>query len=145
VVGPLALQGAGEPTPAGVVRDFGGNKFPLLVKAGHRVTVRLPRSVRSVAGLAYGGLGNGPLPEGRTRLRDTAHTMTFLACHPGRPSRSYRLDGPSGSYADGQSVTFWSGFVVMRKPACVPLQVYVDNDPTPRHAVIDMGGGHCRQ
>jgi hypothetical protein len=139
IVGPLVLEGAGQRTPARVVREFGGNKFPLLVKAGHTVTVRLPRAVRRFAGLAYGGLGNGPLPQGKTRLRDTAHTMTFVACQPGRPSRSYRLDGPSGSYADGQSVTFWSGFVVMRKPARVPLQVYVDDDPSPRHAVIDMG------
>jgi hypothetical protein len=145
VVGPLVLDGAGEATPASVVRNFGGNKFPLLVKAGHTVTVRLPRAVRSFAGLAYGGLGNGPLPEGRTRLRDTAHTMTFVACQPGRPTRSYRDEGPSGSYADGQSVTFWSGFVVMRKPACVPLEVYVDDEPSPRHAVIDMGGSRCPQ
>jgi hypothetical protein len=145
VVGPLVLEGAGEPTPASVVRDFGGNKFPLLVKAGHTVTVRLPRPVRRFAGLAYGGLGHGLLPEGETRLRDTAHTMTFVACQPGRPPRTYRDDGPSGSYADGQSVTFWSGFVVMRKPACVPLQVYVDDDPSPRHAVIEMGAGRCRQ
>jgi hypothetical protein len=145
VVGPLVLEGAGEATPASVVREFGGNKFPLLVKAGHTVTVRLPRAVRSFAGLAYGGLGNRRLPQGEVRLRDTARTMTFVACQPGTPSRSYRDDGPSGSYADGQAVTFWSGFVVMRKPACVPLQIYVDDDPSPRHAVIDMGAGRCRQ
>jgi hypothetical protein len=143
VVGPLVLDGAGEPTPASVVRDFGGNKFPLLVKAGHTVTVRLGRAVRSFAGLAYGGLGNRPLPEGELRLRDTAHTMTFVACQPGRPTRSYRPDGPSASYADGESVTFWSGFVRARKPACLPLDVYVDDDPSPRRAVIDMGAGDC--
>jgi hypothetical protein len=62
VVGPLALVGAGDPTSASVVREFGGNKFPLLVKAGHIVTVRLPRAVRSFAGLAYGGLGRRALP-----------------------------------------------------------------------------------
>jgi hypothetical protein len=143
VVGPLVLVGAGERTPASVVREFGGNKFPLLVKAGHTVTVRLPRAVRGFAGLAYGGLGNRPLPEGRVRLRDTAHTMTFVACQPGSPTGRYRPDGPSGSYADGEAVTFWSGFVVMRKPACVPLEVYVDDDPSPRHAVVDMGASHC--
>jgi hypothetical protein len=59
VVGPLVLNGAGEPTPASVVREFGGNKFPLLVKAGHSVTLRLPRALRGFAGLAYGGLGRG--------------------------------------------------------------------------------------
>jgi hypothetical protein len=145
VVGPLVLDGAGEPTPASVVRQFGGNKFPLLVKAGHTVTVRLPRAVRSFAGLAYGGLGRGPLPQGKTSLRDTAHTMTFVACRPGRPPSSYRDYGPSASYADGESVTFWSGFVVLRRPACVPLDVYVDDDPSPHHAVIDMGAGNCRE
>jgi hypothetical protein len=143
VMGPLVLVGAGEPTSASVVREFGGNKFPLLVKAGHTVTVRLLRAVRGVAGLAYGGLGNGPLPEGEVRLRDTAHTMTFVACRPGRPTRIYRDDGPSASRAGGVAVTFWSGFVVMREPACVPLQVYVDDDPSPRHAVIDMSAGRC--
>jgi hypothetical protein len=143
VVGPLVFDGAGEPTPASVVREFGGNKFPALVKAGHTVTVRLPQAARRFAGLAYGGLGNRVLPQGEVRLRDTAHTMTFVACQPGRPTRSYRDDGPSGSYADGQSVTFWSGFVVLRAPACVPLEIYVDDDPSPRQAVIDMGGGGC--
>jgi hypothetical protein len=117
----------------------------LLVKAGHTVTVRLPRAVRGVAGLAYGGLGNQPLPQGEVRHRDTAHTMTFVACRPGRPTRRYRDSGPSNSRADGEAVTFWSGFIVMRRPACVPLEVHVDDDPSPRHAVIDMGAGGCDQ
>jgi hypothetical protein len=69
--------------------------------------------------------------------------MTFVACRPGRPPSSYRDYGPSASYADGQAVTFWSGFVVLRRPACVPLDVYVDDDPSPQHAVIDMGAGDC--
>jgi hypothetical protein len=145
VVGPLVLDGAGGPTPASVVREFGGNKFPVLVKAGHTATVRLPRAVRRFAGLAYGGLGNRLLPQGEVRLRDTAHTMTFVACQPGRPTQGYRDDGPSASYADGEAVTFWSGFVVTRVPVCVPLEVYVDDDPSPRQAVIDMGGGRCPQ
>jgi hypothetical protein len=143
VVGPLVLTGAGVPTPARVVREFGGNKFPLLVKAGHTVTVRLPGRVRSFAGLVYGGLGNQPLPEGELSLRDAARTMTFVACPPGRPMRSYRPDGPSASYGDGEAVTFWSGFVLTRKPACVPLEVYADDDPSRRRAVIDVGAGPC--
>jgi hypothetical protein len=145
VVGPLVLVGAGQPTPPSVVREFGGNKFPLLVKAGHRVTVRLPPAVRGFAGLAYGGLGKRRLPEGEVRVRDAAHTMTFVACPPGRPTRSYRPNGPSASFADGEAVTFWSGFVVMGRPACVPLHVYVDDEPSPRHAMIGMGAGRCRQ
>ena len=143
VVGPLALQGAGVPTTAGTVRDFGGNKFPLLVKAGHTVTVKLPRAVRSFAGLAYGGLGSRPLPQGEVELRDAAHTMTFVACEPGSPTRGWQAEGPSASRADGAAVTFWSGFVVARRPGCVPLDVYVDAERSPRRAAIDMNGGRC--
>jgi hypothetical protein len=143
VVGPLVLVGAAY-TPASTIRDFGGNKFPLLVKAGHSVTVRLPRGVRSFAGLAYGGLGRRILPQGqKLRLRDTAHTMTFIACKPGRPSASYRPAGPSGSYADGEQVTFWSGFVRTRAPRCVPLDVWVDAQPSPRRAWLRMGVRGC--
>src|SRR5918995_6993503 len=58
VVGPLVLVGAAH-TPARTVRTHGGNKFPLLVRAGHRVTVALSPETRRVAGLGY-----GPLPQG---------------------------------------------------------------------------------
>lgn len=121
VVGPLALQGAGERTPPNVVREFGGTKLPLLVKAGHAVIVRIAGGARKIAGLAYGG-----------RRSDA---ITFVACRP---------DQRSGSSADGEPVTFWSGFVVLRRPACVPFQVHVDDDPVPRRAMIDMGGRGCR-
>src|SRR3954462_1113659 len=42
VVGPLVLVGAAY-TPPETVREYGGNKFPLLVRAGHRVTLALSR------------------------------------------------------------------------------------------------------
>jgi hypothetical protein len=122
--------GAAAYTPASVVRKFGGNKFPLLVKAGHTVTVRLSGGVEGLAGLAYGGLGKRRLPQGQVMLRDTADTMTFVACPPG---------GPSGSHADGEQVTFWSGFVVTRTPSCLPLEVYVDDDPSPRQVGLALG------
>jgi hypothetical protein len=134
VVGPLALQGAGVPTSASTVREFGGNKFPALVKAGHAVTVSIAEPARGFAGLAYGGLGRRPLPQGEVRLRDAAHTMTFIAC----PRRRR-----SGSEADGEPVTFWSGFVVADRPGCVPLEVHPDRGPR-RRVVIDMGGRNCR-
>jgi hypothetical protein len=130
VVGPLALQGAGEPTPASTVREFGGNKFPLLVRAGHSVIVRLTGEARKVAGLAYAGVGRRPLPEGEVKLRNTADEMRFAACRTGRRS---------GSRADGEPVTFWPGFVVAARPVCVPLEVYVDGDPSPRRAAIELG------
>src|SRR5919197_3676714 len=110
VVGPLAMIGAAF-TDAKTVREVGGNKFPLLVKSGHTVTVRLAPEARPVAGLAY-----GPLPQGETKLRDTYRSVRFVACGPGM----------SDSRADGAAVTFWSGFVLTRKPACIPLRISID-------------------
>jgi hypothetical protein len=112
------------------VREVGGNKFPLLVRAGHTVTVRIAKETRKVAGLAYAGMGNGPLPQGDVRLRDTADAMRFVACRP---------DQRSGSRADREPVTFWSGGLLAAKPACVPLEVRVDRDPSPARATIELG------
>lgn len=133
-VGPLVLIG-GAYTDARTVREFGGNKFQLLVKAGHTVTVRLAQRGRRVAGLAY-----GPLPQGRkTKLRDTYQSVTFVACRPGNASRRYSPTGPSGSYADGVAVTFWSGAVLTRAPSCVLLDIYVDGAPSPRRMRLPLG------
>jgi hypothetical protein len=110
VVGPLVLIG-GAYTPPAVVRRFGGQKFPLLVMAGHTVTITLPVAVRAFAGLAY-----GPLPEGPTRLRDAHRAVTFVACSSDRTI----------STADGAAVTFWSGAVLTRRPACLPLEIAID-------------------
>jgi hypothetical protein len=134
VVGPLVLIG-GAQTPASTVRDFGGNKFPLLVKSGHAVTVRVARRAREAAGLAY-----GPLPQQReTQLRDTHRSVAFVACRPGRATGDYDPDGPSGSSADGVAVTFWSGFVLTRAPACIPLEVYVDGSAAPQRVGLPLG------
>jgi hypothetical protein len=130
VVGPLVLVGAAY-TPASTVRGFGGNKLPALVRAGHRVTIALPRSARPVAGLGY-----GPLPKGvELSPRDGHRVVTFIACRAGRPS---------GSTVDGQAVTFWSGFVLTRSPRCVPLEVWVDDEPAPRRTALPMGVRECR-
>jgi hypothetical protein len=138
VVGPLALVG-GAYTDPGTVREFGGNKFPLLVRAGHVVTVRIGRPARHAAALAY-----GPLPQRReVKLNEAYQTVTFAACGPGRPSRQYRPEGPSGSHADGEVVTFWSGFVIARAPACIPLDVYVDDARSPQRVGLSLGR-RCR-
>jgi len=132
IVGPLALTGAGG-SPDFVWnsrRSEGFQKFPLLVRAGHRVTVELSAKTRLGAGLAY-----GRLPQGETYLRDTYRAVTFIAC-----ARREQ----SGSTADGQPVTFWSGSVLARSPRCVPLLIRVDHDPTPRRAVIRLGVSRCR-
>jgi hypothetical protein len=131
VVGPLAVMGAGG-TPNAVSNSIGTEvfqKFPLLVRNGHRVTVGLSPNTRRGAGLAY-----GPLPEGETFLRDTHRVVTFVACRGGQLS---------GSSADGRPVTFWSGGVLARSPRCVPLLVWVDAGRSPRRAVIRLGVHHC--
>lgn len=128
-VGPLVLIGAAH-TPARTVRKYGGNKFPLLVRAGHRVTVALSEETRRVAGLGY-----GPLPRGVDLAPSDGHrVVTFKACRRGRNS---------GSNANGRPVTFWSGFVLLSSPRCVPLEVWVDDEPSPRHFSLRMGVRRC--
>jgi hypothetical protein len=127
------LVGGGYTDPS-TVREYGGNKFPLLVRAGHIVTVRLHRHWRHDAGLAY-----GPLPQGELKLRDTHHRVTFVACLPGKATGAYDPDGPSASDASGVAVTFWSGFVLTRAPACIPLDVYVDGERAPRRVGLALG------
>jgi hypothetical protein len=124
VVGPLVLVG-GAYTSARTVRMFGGNKFPLLVRAGHTVTVRIAPPARRTAGLAY-----GRLPQGQITLRDTHTSVRFVACRRGRRSQNH---------ADGAPITFWSGFVLTRRPGCVPLEVYVDHDASPRLVGLSLG------
>jgi hypothetical protein len=128
VEGPLLLVGGAKITPEAVVLAHDGQKFPLLVKAGHTVTVQLPRRVRSTAGLAY-----GPLPQGTVTVNDAYDSIRFIACDRGEPS---------GSKA-GEPVTFWSGFVMTSVPRCLPLNVYVDDDSRPRRVEIALGAGAC--
>jgi hypothetical protein len=129
VVGPLAMMGAAAFTPPDVVHKFEGNKFPLLVRSGHRVTVELTRATRRRAALAY-----GLQPQHEIHLRDGHRVMTFVACRPNQES---------GSSADGAPVTFWSGFVLARSPQCVHLRVWVDHERTPRKTAVPLGR-HCR-
>jgi len=122
VVGPLAMIGAAEFTPASVVHRFGGQKYPLLVKAGHWVTIEVPAGARAFAGLGY-----GPLPQGEITLERAHPRVTFIACGEG-----------SGSSAEGP-VTFWSGAVVANASHCVPLDVFVDGEVAPRRVFIALG------
>jgi hypothetical protein len=127
VVGPLVLVGGAEPTPRSTIRQFGGQKFPLLLEDGHKVTVRIAASARPVAGLAY-------IPHSyrgrRQTLRGADRSITFLAC---------RRTEKSGSAADHAAVTFWSGFVVTRVPICVPLDIYVDEQSSARRELLSLG------
>jgi hypothetical protein len=107
---------------------FHGQKFPLLVKVGHRVTLELSKATRRGAGLAY-----GPLPQGDVGVREAHRVVTFIACR-----------GASASEADGKPVTFWSGGVLAESARCVPLRVWVDHASKPRRVVIGLGADHCR-
>src|SRR4051812_15414209 len=93
VAGPLVMVGAGRLTDAETVRRFGGNKFPLLVAAGHRVRVELPRRTTSMHYAAVAG---------------NHRALSFHACPRGL------------SRGGGRRVTFWSGFVLTTTPQCVP-------------------------
>lgn len=130
VIGPLVLVGAAYTDPS-TVREFGGNKFPALVRAGHRVTIAVARRKRRVASLGY-----GPLPE-KVELspRDGHPVVTFIACRAREPSASIGAGGP---------VTFWSGFVLTRLPRCVPLEIWVDNESSPHRTALRMGRRRCR-
>ena len=123
VAGPLVLVGGATYTDAATVREFGGNKFPLLVKAGHTATVRVAAAARGWAGLFY-----GPHPDGEARLRDAEHTLTFEACPPSK----HQSTAP-------ERVTFWSGFVMATRPGCVALDVFADGARTPRRVGIELG------
>lgn len=125
VVGPLVMVGAGRLTDAGTVRKFGGNKFPLLVASGHRVTIELTARTRRFASLGY-----ADLPQARKlTVRDGHRVVTFRACAAGHGL----------SDASGRRVTFWSGFVLASRPQCVALRVWVDAEPAPRRARIPLG------
>jgi hypothetical protein len=109
VDGPLALIGAGRLTDADTVREFGGNKFPAVVAAGHTVTIRVPRALQDNASLSY---GDGR-PDG---LKDGYPAIKFKACGPRRAQ----------SDADGKAVVFWSGFILTDAPRCLRVRVRID-------------------
>jgi hypothetical protein len=127
VAGPFALTGAGRRTPEATVREFGGNKFPALVRAGHTVTVELSRRANRSASLFYAVGDGGALTE--TRVADGHRVVTFRACSASK----------SQSRADGLPVTFWSGFVVVSKPMCVRLKIWIDREVAPRRERIALG------
>jgi hypothetical protein len=125
VVGPLAMIGARRSTPADTVAEFGGMKFPLLVRPRHTVTVTIHGLAPGKASLFYAS-GGGVLTE--RRVEDGHRAMTFRPCGPRRAQ----------SDADGDPVTFWSGFVLASEPMCVPLRIAVD-DRRPRLRHISLG------
>ncbi len=133
VVGPLALEGAR--VMLGYAESVGGNKLLVHVRGGHRVTLELSRETRMDVGLAFGS------PLGATRaskwnLRNTRRVVTFRACQRGERS------GLSEDYSEWP-VTAWVGWLLASSPRCVPLLVWVDDEPSPRRTVIRFGVRHC--
>ena len=133
VVGPLALEGAG--LMLGYAESVGGNKLLVHVRGGHRVTLELSRETRMDVGLAFGS------PLGATRaskwnLRNTRRVVTFSACQRGERS------GLSEDYSEWP-VTAWVGWLLASSPRCVPLLVWVDDEPSPRRTVIRFGVPSC--
>jgi hypothetical protein len=131
VVGPFVLVGGAEFTPPSIVRSVNGQKYPVLVRAEHRVTLVVSEEARAFAGLGY-----GPLPQGEITLKEAHKQVTFVACPADEPS--YSLPG-----ATVRVTTFWSGFVVAHEPHCVPLDVWVDDEPTPQRIVLELGVRPC--
>ncbi len=123
IVGPFALERARPILAyAPVVR---GNKIFVYVKGGHRVTLELSPAMRHDVGFAFGP-GSG--------FRNWRAVVSFVACQRGE------LSDPR---FDGWPVTSWVGFLLASSPRCVPLLVWVDNERSPRHAVIRFGVRDC--
>ena len=119
--GPFALVGAaGRPS---WFEPAGGQKFPLIVKTGRRVTVSIPRRAAGFAGLTYGGRGSG--------YRDARRKVTFIACERGEAAADRLRYRP-----------FWSGFVLTDGPRCVPLRIRANGDGV-RHLMIHLGVETC--
>ena len=130
VVGPIAFVGGADFASPSVVRSVGGQKYPVLVRTGRTVTVRVPKQARGFARLGYGSL-----PQGKVRLEDGHAEVTFHACPAEEPA--YSSGGTVGSF------TFWSGFVLTDAPHCVPLDVYIDGAQNPRRIALELGVRPC--
>jgi hypothetical protein len=123
IVGPFALERA-RPM-LGYAPDVRGNKIFVHVKGGRRVTLELSPAMRHDVGFAFAP-GSG--------FRNWRRVVTFIACRRGQLS---------DSRFDGWPVTSWVGFLLASSPRCVPLLVWVDDEPSPRRAVIRFGVRDC--
>jgi hypothetical protein len=126
VVGPLALRRGANPWAYRVE----GEKLFVVVRGGHRVTLELSRRTRQDAGLVFGKFRNA-----NVRLGEARRVVTFIACQRG--------EWPAGSIPDGWPVSGWVGGLLASSPRCVPLLIWVDDEPSPRRAVIRFGVPSC--
>jgi hypothetical protein len=121
VVGPFAVE---RGKVLGYSPKVGGEKLFVYVRGGHRATVELPHRTRK-DGLKFGPHLGGSVP--------TRRVVTFSACQRGELSGRF----------DGWPVTSWVGFLLASEPRCVPLKIWVDDEPEPRHAVTRFGVPRC--
>jgi hypothetical protein len=126
IVGPLALLRAGRPWA--YRRE--GEKLFVVVKGGHSVTIELSPETRRDAGLVFGRFRNP-----NVRLSAARRVVRFVSCHRG--------EWLPGSIPDGWPVSGWVGGLLANSPRCVPLRVWVDDEPKPRSAVIRFGVPAC--
>jgi hypothetical protein len=128
VVGPLVITNAVYTEPE-TIREFGGDKIFVLVQPDHRVTLALSQETYRIASLGY-----GPMPQDVELTPQDGHrVVTFRPCSAGR----------AWSSAGGQTVTFWSGFMLTDALSCMPIDVWVDDEPAPRRIVLGMGVRGC--
>ena len=128
VVGPLVITNAAYTEPE-TIREFGGDKIFVLLQPGHRVTLALSQQTYRVASLGY-----GPLPqEIELTPQDGHRVVTFTGCPAER----------AWSSAAGNPVTFWSGAMITDTLMCMPIDVWIDDQPEPRNITLGMGVRDC--
>ncbi len=128
VVGPLVVVGGRDYSSPEVIAEFGGQKYPAVVLAGHRVTVELSRGVRRSTSLLYAD-DKWKLPDRDPAVRDGHRVVGLRACTSDQARSRY----------DGRKATFWSGSVLTTVPRCLSLRIWVDDGRTPRRARIALG------
>ena len=128
VVGPLVLIGARAYSPPNVISTFGGQKYPAVLLAGHRVTIELSRSARRSTSVLYAD-EHRKTPDGQRTVGDGHRVVEFTACPRHR----------SGSSYDGRKATFWSGLVLTAVPSCLKMRVWIDDERSPRRAHLPLG------
>jgi hypothetical protein len=119
-VGSFTLVGGRSYTAraADWIRDNGYAKMPVLVRPGHRVTLRIPAGLRAHVGLYYGTHGDA-----ERSFAESDGALTFRSCR----------SGVSRSRLGGREVSFWSGGLVSDGTTlCVPLSIRIDGGPVRR-------------
>lgn len=126
VVGPLVIWRAARPW----AYRAEGEKLFVVVKGGHRVTLELSPQARRDAGLVFGRFRNP-----NVELRNARRVVTFVACNRG--------EWPPGTFLDGWPVSGWVGGLLASSPRCVPIRIWIDDEPRARRAVIRFGVQAC--